>query len=485
MSEGPLSILTRPLEPIGAQAWAVGGGVRDLLIGREVGEIDVAVAGDAARAAARLADAHGRAVRFPLSTRYGSWRVQGGSLSHPIDLTPLQGETIEEDLARRDLTVNAIAVPAAGGAPLDPHGGRADIEARRLRLVGPDALRDDPVRLLRLPRLALQLGFGVEDATVARARADSGLVWTVAGERLRDELGRMLRLPGASRAIRQMDELGVLGALVPQLEQARGMEQSPFHDRDVLGHTLEVVRVADELDSDPSPVFRSQAEQVRAELSEDLADDLTRGQALLLAALLHDMAKPATRDVTSEGRVTFMAHDRVGADMADDLCRRLKVSTRLREFVVHLVRYHLPLGFAVHQAPLSLRAIHRYLRATGPYAGEVIVLSAADRIATAGPRTRRSQIDRHLALAREVMEVHLRERAEGPARPPLAGNELADALGRTPGPWLGELMVALEEEVAVGAVRDRGAAIRFGRRWCAGEVPPRAVPGMRGVTWPR
>jgi putative nucleotidyltransferase with HDIG domain len=478
VSDPALAGLTAPLAAVGEESWAVGGAVRDALLGRPVADVDVAVAGDAAAAAARLARAGDGATRFRLSSDFGSWRVQGGALPFSVDLTPLQGGSLAEDLSRRDLTVNAMAAPVPAGPLVDPHGGREDLAAGRLRLVRDDALAADPVRLLRLPRLAVQLGFEVAPETAARAAADAGGIWSGPGERLRDELGRILRLGEAWRAFALMDDLGVLGALVPELAEARGLEQSPYHDRDVLGHTLQVVQFADELVADPAPVFRADADAVRAELAEPLADDLTRGQALVLGALLHDMAKPATRGVTPEGRITFMRHDTVGAEMADDLCRRLRTSGRLREFTTHLVRHHLPLGFAVHRAPLSLRQIHRYLRHTAPYAGEVIVLSAADRLATAGPRTTRAQIDRHLALAREVMRVHLAERGRGPVRPPLAGDELAAALGREPGPWLGEVMRELEEEVAVGAVRDREGAIRFARRYLAGDVPERAVPGV-------
>ncbi len=479
MSGAALAALIEPLVPLGGDAWMVGGGVRDALLGRPVADVDVAIAGDAAAAAARLARANPGATRFRLSSDFGSWRIQGGGLAFGVDVTPLQGATIEEDLARRDLTVNAIAAPLSGDAPVDPHGGIADLAAGRLRMVGPGAFAADPVRLLRLARLAQQLGFEVDATTARTARADARRVWDTPGERLRDELVRTLCLPDAPRAVARMDELGILGALVPALEEARGVDQSEYHDRDVLGHTLEVVRIAGELAGDPSPVFRAQAPGVGALLARPLADGLTHGQALLFAALLHDMAKPATRDVTPDGRVTFMGHDRLGAEMADELCLRLRVSTRLRGFTTHLVRFHLPLGFAVHQAPLSLRRIHRYLRATAPYAGEVVVLSAADRIATAGPRTTPAQIERHLALAREVMRVHLELEARGPVARPATGDQIAAALGTPPGPWLGPVMHDLEEEIVVGAVRDRDGAIEFARRHLAGEVPPRAIPGMR------
>lgn len=465
--EGALRALVEPLAPLGARAWAVGGGVRDALLGREVADLDVAVDGDAAAAARALARPAG-ATRFRLSRAFGAWRVQGGRLPFAVDLTPLQGGSLDEDLARRDLTVNALAVPAAGDAALvDRHGGLPDLRARRLRLVRSSALADDPVRLLRLARLAEDLGFAIDPAALAQGPAAAARLWDVPGERLAEELRRILRLRRPDRALRSLDDLGGLAALVPQLGESRGLDQSPYHHRDVLGHTLEVVEHTADLVADPEPVFRSLAGRVSAVLAEPLADDLTRGQALGLPALLHDMAKPATRDVTPEGRVTFIGHDRLGAEMADDLMRRLRTSTRLREFVDRCVLMHLPLGFMVHATPLSLRQIDRYLRATAPWEVEVIVLSVADRLATRGPRTSDSAIRRHLALAREVMEAHFALADRGPMRPLLTGDEAAAVLGRAPGPWLSRLLDQLREEQVVGAVRTEDQARRFARAWGA------------------
>ena len=385
-AEGALRALVEPLGALGPRAWAVGGGVRDALLGRGVADLDVAVDGDAAAAASALARPAG-ATRFRLSRAFGAWRVQGGRLPFAVDLTPLQGGSLEEDLARRDLTVNALALPAAGGGLIDHHGGLDDLRGRRLRLVRPTALADDPVRLLRTARLAEELGFAIDRDALARGREAAGRLWDAPGERLAVELGRILRLRHPDRAWRRLDELGALAALAPELGASRGLEQSPYHHEDVLGHTLEVAQHTADLVADPEPVFRSRAARVRETLAEPLADDLTRGEALGLPALLHDMAKPATRAVTPEGRVTFMGHDRLGAEMADDLMRRLRTSARLREFVVRCVRMHLPLGFMVHRTPLSLRQIDRYLRSTAPWEVEIIVLSVADRLATRGPRT--------------------------------------------------------------------------------------------------
>jgi poly(A) polymerase len=452
------------LDPIDAPTWIVGGGLRDALLGRTVADVDLAIAGDAQAAAKAMARAHG-AGRFTLSAAFGSWRVQGGRLPYTVDITPLQGATLTEDLARRDLTINALAMPARGDAEIvDLHGGRDDLANRVLRQVTLTAFRADPVRLLRVARLATQLGFTVDPATRATAQADAHLLWTCPGERLREELGRMLRLDDPASAVLGLDDIGVLGVLVPELEQARGLDQSEYHQHDVLGHTLEVVQRAAALVRDPEPVFRSLTARILEVFAEPLADDLTRGQALVWPALLHDMAKAQTKGVTPQGRVTFFGHDRLGAAGADALLRELRAATRLREATVHCVRHHLALGFLVHRQPLSLRDMDRYLRATNPVEVELIVLSVADRLATNGPRTRESAITRHLALARQVMGTHFELVDRGPIRPPINGAQIAAALGRPPGAWLSELLMALREEQLVRVINSE-KALDFAQNW--------------------
>ncbi len=460
-----LGPLLAPLAPLDRPAWLVGGCVRDALTRRAITDVDIAIDGDAEAAARVLAKAHG-AGRFQLSPEFGAWRVQGGPLRFTVDLTPLQGGSIAADLRGRDFTINALAVPVhAEPEIIDLHGGLDDLAARRVRLVRPGAFLADPVRLLRAARIQAEIGGSIDGETVRQARYDAQRVWDVAGERLGEELRRILRLSDAASAVESLDELRVLGALVPALDQARGLSQNPYHHRDVLGHTLEVFRGAQQLTADPEPVFRGSAERVLTALAEPLAEDLNRGQALLFAALLHDIGKPATRAVQANGRVTFMGHDRLGADMSHAMLLRLRASNRLREFVAHCVRQHLPLGFLVHRQPLSQRQIVRYLRLTAPAEVELIVLSAADRLATRGPRTRQSAIDRHLDVARQVLRAHGAIADRGPLDQLVSGDALAGRLGRAPGPWLGELLEAIREEQLVGRVNTEDRAIAFAERW--------------------
>jgi hypothetical protein len=186
-------------------AWVVGGALRDELLGREIVDVDVACADPelAARLYSRLA---GGAL-FPLSERHGAWRVAFGS-GKTVDFTPLHGGSIEEDLATRDFSVNAMARPLGEGALVDPHGGEADLAAGRLRVVAPSVFDDDPLRLLRAVRLEDELGFRLDDESEALARVSADRVGEPAGERILGELERL-----SPDGFRRADELGLLEPL--------------------------------------------------------------------------------------------------------------------------------------------------------------------------------------------------------------------------------------------------------------------------------
>ncbi|MGH2978619.1 MAG: HDIG domain-containing metalloprotein, partial [Solirubrobacterales bacterium] len=360
----------------GQPAWLVGGPVRDAILGRPVEDVDIVVAGDAggaARAVATAADAH----LFPLSERFGAWRAIMRDRSWQADVTPLRGDAIEIDLSLRDFTVNAMARPLDDIATLlDPHGGEADLAARLLRAVADRSFEDDPLRVLRLARFASELGLASDPGTVALAQRAAPRIETVAPERSYYELRRLIAGDDPVTGIRLAERIGLLGHLLPELDTLRGVEQNPYHHLDVWGHTLEVLERLIEIERDPEAVFGSLGERIAAELRRPLADELTRGQALRLGALLHDAGKPATRAVNAEGRVLFWGHDGVGAGMARDVFRRLHASTALADYVAALAQHHLRLGFLVHERPLTRRHVYRYMRACEPVELEVTVLSA-------------------------------------------------------------------------------------------------------------
>jgi poly(A) polymerase len=437
------------------RSWTVGGALRDELLGREVTDIDVAVEGDPEPAARALA-AEVRGPVFRLSEAFGAWRVVDRRDGRIYDFAPLQGETIEEDLRKRDFTVNAMARPREGGDLIDPLGGRADIEARTLRVIGPESYESDPLRPLRLARFAAELGFRPDPETERLTAAAASRVPEASGERVFSELRRLVLAEHAVQGLALADRLGLLHAVLPELSNLHDVEQSHFHHKDVYGHTVEVLERLVELESEATG-------ELRAVLDEPLADELTRGEALRFGALLHDIGKPATHEVREDGRVTFLGHDRLGEEMVRGICRRLRTSERLSRFLESVTRHHLVLGFLVHERPLDRRAVYRYLRRTSPVEVEVTLLSCADRLATRGENAERA-IDNHLELAKELMPAALEWRREGPPRLPLRGDELAREAEIEPGPELGRVIAELQEAAYAGEVRDRGAAVELARR---------------------
>jgi poly(A) polymerase len=465
-AEAPLQALAE----FGTPAWLVGGAVRDRLLNRPTSDFDVVVAGDVA-ASARAVARGARGHAFELSEAFGAWRVIARDRSWQLDLMALDGATIEHDLARRDLTVNAIAEPLRGGGHVDPFGGIEDLRARILRAVSGAAFLDDPLRVMRLARLACQLNFEIELGTAETARAAAPRLTAVSPERVFEELKRLLCADRAPDGVGLLGSLGIAAAVLPELEALDGVDQSRFHHLDVLGHTRQVLAETIRIVDDPEFLCESynQASALYPLLEAPFANGLTRGQALRFGALLHDIAKPQTRDVTDEGRVTFMGHDRAGAELATSILRRLRASEKLCSYVAGLTLHHLRLGFLVHRVPLSRRDVYDYLLTCSPIGVDVTLLSVADRLATRGDNSERA-IAKHVALARTMLTEALAWEAN-PPRPPVRGDELATALGIAPGPAVGGLLAELQAQAFSGEVRTPEQAIDRARELVAGAAP--------------
>lgn len=464
LDAAPLVGLARRALAGGDDAWIAGGAVRDAVLGREVTDLDLAVAGDPGRAAKAIARA-GDGSAFELSADFATWRTVARDGGWQVDVTALRGETIEADLAARDFTLGAVAIPLAGGQPIDPHGGIDDLERRLLRAVAAGSFRADPLRLLRAARLAADLGLEVDPETAALARSEAGLAAEPAGERQLAELRRLLGGPDPLRGLALLDELGLTAVVLPELAALRGVEQGPNHHLDVHGHTLAVLEQTLAVEADLERFAGERAAETAELLAEPLADEMSRGTALRFGALLHDIGKPATRG-ERDGYVTFIGHDSVGAEIVGGLCRRLRASRRLNGHLQALTLHHLRLGFLVHEAPLPPRRVHEYLRATEPVAADVTLLTVADRLSArgSGPFATEEAIEAHLGLARQMLAAALDWHRDGPPEPLLRGGELADELGIERGPELGDLLSELEAAQYAGEVSTREEAIERARR---------------------
>ena len=444
--------------------WIVGGAVRDAALGREVSDLDLAVAGDPGAGAKAIARELGEHA-FELSAEFGTWRVVSRHPGWQIDVTVLRGDRIEADLGERDFTIGAVAVPLHGVEPIDPFSGLDDLAAKRLRAVSETSFTADPLRLLRAPRLASELDLQIEERTVSLARAAAQHAGEPAGERQLAELRQLVGGPNPLRGLRLLDDLGATPVVLPELETLRGVEQGPNHHLDVYDHTIAVLEHTLEVEEDLERFAAERAAEAAGLLDEPLADEMTRRTALRFGALFHDIAKPATK-TERDGFVGFRGHDEVGAEVIAGICRRLRASRRLTQHLQGLARHHLRLGFLVPEMPLSPRRVHAYLRATDPVTVDVTLLTVADRLSARGkgPIASPEMVAAHLQLAREMIAAGLDWRRQGPPPPLLRGDEVAAALGIEPGPELGSAMAELEAAQYAGEVTDRKGAIEHLRR---------------------
>ncbi len=461
--------LAARLEPLRAAlgedaTWLVGGAVRDLLLGRPLLDWDVLVPEDAAAAARAYARRVGAHV-FPLSERHGAWRVVEDART--VDFAAA-GPDLDANLRERDLTVNAIALRLADRTLVDPLDGIADLRAGRLVACTDGAMRADPLRLMRVARLAVELDLAIDPATEAICRRDAALAPAAAPERILAELKRLLAGPDAVDALLLLERLGVLAAVLPEVAALRGVEQSRFHHLDVLEHTLHVIEATADVADHVAHYFPDAdvAAAIERDLAAPVEAELDVRAALRFGALLHDIAKPATRTVLDGGRIGFPGHARDGVAVADGILARLAAGHGLRRVTRVLVREHLRLGFLARDEPLDPRTAYRYAAETEPYVHASIVVSLGDRLATRGPGTRQRGLRRHAAVARAMAAAYEQQRLRL-AVPVVRGDVLADAVGLAPGPLVGEAVEAVREEQAAGAVADADAAIAFARRWLA------------------
>ena len=469
--------------------------MRDSLLRRDTADIDIAVAADAVEIASKVADAlGGRFVLLDKANRVGRVVVvdkeapSGGRWE--LDFSTFQG-SIEQDLARRDFTIDAMAVDLRNivyqphpltlspSLPIiDPFGGWADLQHGVIRTVSETAFESDAARLLRAVRLAAELGFSLDNQTEALVRRNSQLIAGVAGERLREELLRLLAVPQSEQFLPYLDDLGLVTALIPELAQAKGVKQPKEHFLDVCDHSIETVITVDFLlhqgtwkyANDEVLAIAPWSEVLAEHFAQEVSSGSTRRSLLKLAALLHDVAKPQTKAVGEDGRTHFLGHAKLGAAIAVDILERLRFSGKEVKLVEVMVREHLRPGQMSQGGLPTRRAIYRYFRDTGEAGIDILFLSLADHLATRGPQLNLAQWQAHAQMVEYVLAQHFEQ--EKLVVPPklVDGHDLIKSFGMSPGPKIGQLLEAVREAQASGEVTTREEALSYIRERLATAV---------------
>ncbi|MFR9673085.1 CCA tRNA nucleotidyltransferase [Streptomyces sp. TR02-1] len=443
--------LARRFQQAGHRLALVGGSVRDALLGRLGNDLDFTTDARPEEVLALVrpwADAvWDVGIAFgTVGCKKGSYQIEITTYrSEAYDRTSRKpevsyGESIEEDLSRRDFTVNAMAVELPEKSFVDPHGGLEDLARRELRTPGApeDSFSDDPLRMMRAARFAAQLDFTVADEVVEAMTAMADRIDIVSAERVRDEFNKLVLSASPRKGLRLLVATGLAERVVPEVPAMRLERDEHHRHKDVYEHSLTVLEQAMDLEED--------------------GPDLT----LRLAALLHDIGKPRTRRFEKDGRVSFHHHEVVGAKMTRKRLAALKYPSETVKDVSRLVELHLRFhGYGAGEWTDS--AVRRYVRDAGPLLGRLHKLTRSDCT------TRNKRKANALARAYDSLEeriARLQEQEELDAiRPDLDGNQIMEVLGVRPGPVVGQAYRHLLELRLEHGPLERDAAIAALKEW--------------------
>ncbi|MBS1271329.1 MAG: Multifunctional CCA protein [Candidatus Marinimicrobia bacterium] len=434
------------LKKIGAEAnkqdiecYAVGGCVRDLLMHRITTDIDVMVVGDGVRFAGDLASTLGIEKIIPYEKfgtaliPYRDYQIEVATARTESYEKDSRKPTIEEadvetDSARRDFTINAMAIALnrdVYGDLWDPFGGLQDLRKELIKtpLDPAETFDEDPLRMLRAVRFAAQLQFSVDNAALEAIKTERERIEIVSQERITNELMKILESPKPSVGLLLLHETKLLEIILPEFAEMEGIEERDgFHHKDVLFHTFEVV---------------------------DNVAEMTDKLELRFAALVHDIAKPKTKRFRKNVGWTFYGHDEIGARMLEGFARRMKLSNEMKKYLQKMTRQHLrPISLA--QEGVTNSAVRRLLVDVGEDLNDLLTLCRADITSKNPRRVKRymANFDRVVKRMAEVKEKDKMAEFQSPVR----GDEIMDICDIEPGPLVGKIKDAIEEAILDGKI---------------------------------
>jgi len=492
------------------QGYIVGGFIRDWLLERKTNDIDIAVSGAAITIARKVAEEiEGKFVLLDDVNNIARVVViedeQPGRTSQNqelhgaewhFDFSPFTGD-IESDLARRDFTINAMALELSQfvttstatkmssrksasfltekQSPLkliDPFSGKEDLRDKIVRGVSEQIFEADAARLLRAVRLAAELDFTIEPKTESLIRRYSQAITEVSGERVREELLRLLTPPRAAYYLRYLDKLGLLLALIPELAESKGVEQPTVHFWDVFEHSLQTVAAVEfliresdwEYSNDDMLSTAPWSDVIERHLSQEVSRGSNHKVLLKLAGLFHDIAKPMTKSIDDTGRARFLGHTKEGAAMTANILERLRFSNREIRLVESLVYHHLrPVQMSNEEFPTQ-RAIYRYFRDTGDADIDILVLALADYLASRGPLASMEEWGKNCQLINYILAEHDKQQAKILPVKLIDGHDIMNNFGLAPGPLVGKLLAIVNEAHASGEISTKEEALALVRR---------------------
>lgn len=448
------------------RAYLVGGTVRDTILGRETGDVDIAVEDEPAQVATLLASRLGLKAHC-LDQQRRFFRLSHHGNPTWIDINPISN-SIYDDLARRDFTIDAMAIPLTNygdQAIIDPHGGATDIPKREIRAISSKVFRDDPVRLFRAIRLAANLDFRLETKTRSWIKENPSMILCVSPERIRDELLKLLSATSSTKWLRELDDLGLLPVIIPEIECLRGVAQPKEHYWDVFNHCIETPGKIEQILQSPDEINTTNLGTLREWTNIDqyfarhASDGHSRLNLLKLAGLLHDISKPKTKTIEPTGRIRFFGHHTEGSKVAKGILSRLRFSRAGVDLVGTMIAHHLRPGQMAEKWKLPTdKAVYRFHRDLGDAAVDTVYLNLADYLAARGPALEEDDWAYRLQVAERILRGSPERQENKEVSRLVDGKDIMTEFNIPSGPRIGELIAIVEEAQGTGEVTTKQEA---------------------------
>lgn len=453
--------------------YIVGGAVRDAYFRRPMHDLDLATPNDGRILARQIANIFGGDY-YSLDAERGIGRafIPWQDTRLTVDVAQFRGPDLFTDLAGRDFTLNAMAVRLTGDLQtvIDPLGGLDDLAAKRLRRCSPNSIADDPVRILRAMRASITYHLMIDPATKSDLKHYASQLANVSPERVRDEFFHILDGARPAAAMEALYRLGALEQIIPEVKAMQSVEQGPPHQFDVWHHTLFTIDQLDKLlhvlggglnDNLTANMqfglitftLAHLRPQLQAHMAQKWPNERTFRALLILAALLHDSGKPATRQLDEQGNIHFYRHEQISQELAGNRAEVLRLSNDEISRLMTVIGGHMRPHWLINQLPLTARSIYRFWRNTGPAGVDICLLAMADFLATNGVTLEKNAWIVYLETIHVLLERFFLHYETAVAPPPLlSGHDVMQQFALDPGPQIGDILESVREAQVEGQI---------------------------------
>lgn len=448
-------ILNKIKENFTNEIYLVGGSVRDYLMGIESHDRDIIVMDEDAKNFSLKLQKLFDATFVPLDEENKIYRLVMSDKINYIDITNPVGGTIEKDLMRRDLTINAIAVNINSGEVVDISGGVTDIKNKCIHCVNEQNFVDDPLRLLRVYRFQSLYNFSIAPETLSAICKYVELIKKPAFERINYEVLRLFSGRYAHVALENMNKTWLLEEIFPFVKELKQVPPNSHHHLDLLHHSIETVKQIQE-------IYDNAQDEVKEHLDRVDFGGFSRLAHLKFAGFIHDIGKFSTWTIEEGGRHRFIGHDDVGSKLAGAMLKKMHFSNKQVDYLTKMIKFHIYPSQLMSSPQITEKIMMRFVRKMDANSIDNIILAMADRLSARGPEITDEVVEHNINLLTTLMKFYLDVRETLKPLPIfLTGNDVMEILNIKPSPKLGKIMNSLHEAQLNGDVQTREQAVEF------------------------